>query len=80
LEGLSPTRKPSVPIMEIPTTAGPAAEVTINYEITDEEKRRKFVSVDPHDITQSAIIDDDMMDGMPTAQKAATAVDAQNQA
>ncbi len=50
LEGLSPTNKPSVPILAIPTTAGTAAEVTINYVITDEEKRRKFVCVDPHDI------------------------------
>ncbi|WP_121332749.1 iron-containing alcohol dehydrogenase, partial [Pseudomonas aeruginosa] len=49
LEGLSPTNKPSVPILAIPTTAGTAAEVTINYVITDEEKRRKFVCVDPHD-------------------------------
>ncbi len=73
---LSPTRKPSVPIMAIPTTAGTAAEVTINYVITDEEKRRKFVCVDPHDIPQAAFIDADMMDGMPPALKAATGVDA----
>ncbi|EHC8543065.1 iron-containing alcohol dehydrogenase, partial [Salmonella enterica subsp. enterica serovar Typhimurium] len=76
LEGLSPTRKPSVPIMAITTTAGTAAEVTINYVITDEEKRRKFVCVDPHDIPQAAFIDADMMDGMPPALKAATGVDA----
>jgi lactaldehyde reductase len=76
LEGLSPTRAPSVPIMAIPTTAGTAAEVTINYVITDEEKRRKFVCVDPHDIPQVAFIDADMMDGMPPALKAATGVDA----
>jgi len=76
LEGLSPTRHPSVPIMAIPTTAGTAAEVTINYVITDEEKRRKFVCVDPHDIPQAAFIDADMMDGMPPALKAATGVDA----
>ena len=76
LEGLSPTRKPSVPIMAIPTTAGTAAEVTINYVITDEEKRRKFVCVDPHDIPQVAFIDADMMDGMPPSLKAATGVDA----
>ena len=50
LEGLSPTRQPSVPIFAVPTTAGTAAEVTINYVITDEEQRRKFVCVDPHDI------------------------------
>ncbi|WP_052282111.1 lactaldehyde reductase [Kluyvera genomosp. 1] len=76
LEGLSPTRKPSVPVMAIPTTAGTAAEVTINYVITDEEKRRKFVCVDPHDIPQVAFIDADMMDGMPPSLKAATGVDA----
>ncbi|HCM9653925.1 TPA: lactaldehyde reductase [Enterobacter kobei] len=76
LEGLSPTGKPAVPILAIPTTAGTAAEVTINYVITDEEKRRKFVCIDPHDIPQVAIIDADMMDGMPPALKAATGVDA----
>lgn len=62
--------------MAIPTTAGTAAEVTINYVITDEEKRRKFVCVDPHDIPQVAFIDADMMDGMPPSLKAATGVDA----
>lgn len=76
LEGLSPTTRPSVPILAIPTTAGTAAEVTINYVITDEEQRRKFVCVDPHDIPQVAFIDADMMDGMPPALKAATGVDA----
>ncbi|WP_370547988.1 lactaldehyde reductase [Edwardsiella tarda] len=76
LEGLSPTTRPSVPILAIPTTAGTAAEVTINYVITDEEQRRKFVCVDPHDIPQAAFIDADMMDGMPPALKAATGVDA----
>jgi lactaldehyde reductase len=76
LEGLSPTRSASVPVMAIPTTAGTAAEVTINYVITDEENRRKFVCVDPHDIPQVAFIDADMMDGMPAALKAATGVDA----
>ncbi|HFH2546690.1 TPA: lactaldehyde reductase [Klebsiella aerogenes] len=76
LEGLSPTHSPSVPVMAIPTTAGTAAEVTINYVITDEENRRKFVCVDPHDIPQVAFIDADMMDGMPAALKAATGVDA----
>lgn len=76
LEGLSPTRCPSVPVMAIPTTAGTAAEVTINYVITDEENRRKFVCVDPHDIPQVAFIDAEMMDGMPAALKAATGVDA----
>lgn len=76
LEGLSPTRNPCVPILAVPTTAGTAAEVTINYVITDEENRRKFVCVDPHDIPQVAFIDADMMDGMPPALKAATGVDA----
>ena len=56
LEGLSPTRQPSVPIFAVPTTAGTAAEVTINYVITDEEQRRKFVCVDPHDIPQLSLI------------------------
>ncbi len=74
--GLSPTRQPSVPIFAVPTTAGTAAEVTINYVITDEEQRRKFVCVDPHDIPQVAFIDADMMDAMPPALKAATGVDA----
>ena len=76
LVGLSPTHSPSVPVMAIPTTAGTAAEVTINYVITDEENRRKFVCVDPHDIPQVAFIDADMMAGMPAALKAATGVDA----
>ncbi len=71
LEGLSPTRQPSVPIFAVPTTAGTAAEVTINYVITDEEQRRKFVCVDPHDIPQVAFIDADMMDAMPPARCAA---------
>ena len=76
LEGVAPTHSPSVPILAIPTTAGTAAEVTINYVITDEENRRKFVCVDPHDIPLVAFIDADMMDGMPANLKAATGVDA----
>ncbi|TBL87054.1 lactaldehyde reductase [Hafnia alvei] len=76
LEGVAPTHSPSVPILAIPTTAGTAAEVTINYVITDEENRRKFVCVDPHDIPLVAFIDADMMDGMPGSLKAATGVDA----
>ncbi|PVZ87257.1 lactaldehyde reductase [Serratia sp. S1B] len=76
LEGVAPTQRPSVPILAIPTTAGTAAEVTINYVITDEEKPRKFVCVDPHDIPLVAFIDADMMDSMPAALKAATGVDA----
>ncbi len=76
LEGVADTRKPCVPILAIPTTAGTAAEVTINYVITDEERRRKFVCVDPHAIPAVAFIDADMMDSMPAALKAATGVDA----
>ncbi|EHD22309.1 MULTISPECIES: lactaldehyde reductase [Brenneria] len=76
LEGVAATASPSVPIIAIPTTAGTAAEVTINYVITDEEKRRKFVCVDPHDIPLVAIIDPDMMSSMPASLKAATGVDA----
>ncbi|MBJ9865026.1 MULTISPECIES: lactaldehyde reductase [Citrobacter] len=76
LEGFAATRKPSVPIIAVPTTAGTAAEVTINYVITDEEKRRKFVCIDPHDIPLVSIIDSDMMATMPPALKAATGIDA----
>ncbi|MEH0873535.1 lactaldehyde reductase [Pectobacterium cacticida] len=76
LEGVAATRRPSVPIIAIPTTAGTAAEVTINYVITDEEKRRKFVCVDPHDIPLVAIVDPDMMASMPASLKAATGIDA----
>ena len=76
LEGVANTRRPGVPVIAIPTTAGTAAEVTINYVITDEEKRRKFVCVDPHDIPVVAIIDADMMASMPPPLKAATGIDA----
>ncbi|WP_392553339.1 lactaldehyde reductase [Orbus wheelerorum] len=76
LEGVAPTTKAAVPTIAIPTTSGTAAEVTINYVITDEEKRRKFVCVDPHDIPTVAIIDSDMMASMPASLKAATGVDA----
>ncbi|RKS87797.1 lactaldehyde reductase [Orbus hercynius] len=76
LEGVAPTKKSAVPTIAIPTTAGTAAEVTINYVITDEEKKRKFVCVDPHDIPVVAIIDSDMMTSMPASLKAATGVDA----
>ena len=76
LEGVAPTKKPAVPTIAIPTTAGTAAEVTINYVITDEENKRKFVCVDPHDIPAVAIIDSDMMTSMPASLKAATGVDA----
>lgn len=76
LEGVAPTKHPSVPIIAIPTTAGTAAEVTINYVITDAEKRRKFVCVDVHDIPIIAIIDPEMMDSMPRGLTAATGMDA----
>ncbi len=76
LEGVAPTKKPSVPIIAVPTTAGTAAEVTINYVITDEEKKRKFVCVDVHDIPVVAIVDSDMMSSMPKGLTAATGMDA----
>ena len=76
LEGVAPTRKPSVPIIAVPTTAGTAAEVTINYVITDVEKKRKFVCVDPHDIPVVAVVDPDMMSTMPKGLTAATGMDA----
>ncbi|WP_370674318.1 lactaldehyde reductase [Pleomorphomonas sp. PLEO] len=76
LEGFAPTKKPSVPIIALATTAGTAAEVTINYVITDEEKRRKFVCIDPHDIPLVAIIDSELMATMPKPLKAATGMDA----
>ena len=76
LEGLSPTKNPCVPIIAVATTAGTAAEVTINYVITDVEKKRKFVCVDPHDIPVVAIVDPDMMSSMPAGLTAATGMDA----
>lgn len=76
LEGVAPTKKPSVPIFAVPTTAGTAAEVTINYVITDAEKNRKMVCVDPHDIPIVAFVDPDMMATMPKALTAATGMDA----
>ena len=76
LEGAVQTKNKSVPIIAVPTTAGTAAEVTINYVITDVEKKRKFVCVDPHDIPIVAIVDPDMMSGMPKGLKAATGMDA----
>ena len=65
LEGTAPTKNPCVPIIAVPTTAGTAAEVTINYVITDVERKRKFVCVDPHDMPIIAIVDPDMMATMP---------------
>lgn len=76
LEGVAPTKKPCVPIIAVPTTAGTAAEVTINYVITDVEKKRKFVCVDTHDIPVIAVIDSDMMSSMPKGLTAATGMDA----
>ena len=76
LEGLSPTTRPGVPIIGVPTTAGTASETTINYVITDTAKQRKFVCVDPHDIPVLAIVDPDLMDGMPRSLKVATGLDA----
>ncbi len=76
LEGLAPTKHKSVPVIAIATTAGTAAETTINYVITDEEKRRKFVCVDPHDIPVVAIVDPEMMSSMPKGLTAATGMDA----
>lgn len=76
LEGTADTKNPCVPIIAVPTTAGTAAEVTINYVITDTEKKRKFVCVDPHDIPVIAVIDPEMMSSMPKGLTAATGMDA----
>lgn len=76
LEGVAPTTKKAVPIIAVPTTAGTAAEVTINYVITDAEKSRKMVCVDVHDIPVVAVVDPDMMASMPKGLTAATGMDA----
>ncbi|MGN1135867.1 MAG: lactaldehyde reductase [Oscillospiraceae bacterium] len=76
LEGVADTKNKSVPILAVPTTAGTAAEVTINYVITDVEKNRKMVCVDPHDIPVVAFVDPDMMSSMPKGLTAATGMDA----
>jgi lactaldehyde reductase len=76
LEGVAPTKNPSKPILAVPTTAGTAAEVTINYVITDVEKKRKFVCVDPHDIPVVAFVDPEMMSTMPKSLTAFTGMDA----
>ncbi|MBQ2813090.1 MAG: lactaldehyde reductase [Clostridia bacterium] len=76
LEGVAPTKNPCAPIIAVPTTAGTAAEVTINYVITDVEKKRKFVCVDVHDIPVVAVVDPDMMASMPAGLTAATGMDA----
>ena len=80
LEGTAPTKNRAVFTIAVPTTAGTAAEVTINYVITDPEKNRKFVCVDPHDIPQIAVIDPDMMSTMPKGLTAATGMDAMTHA
>ena len=76
LEGVAPTKNPCVPIIAVPTTAGTAAEVTINYVITDVEKERKFVCVDVHDMPIVAVVDPEMMSSMPKGLTAATGMDA----
>ncbi|MDF2911355.1 MAG: lactaldehyde reductase, partial [Sporolactobacillus laevolacticus] len=76
LEGEPGTRNPSIPIFAVPTTSGTAAEVTINYVITDKANNRKFVCVDPHDIPVAAFVDSDLMMGMPKSLCAATGMDA----
>ena len=76
LEGVAPTKNHAVPTIAVPTTAGTAAEVTINYVITDVEKERKFVCVDEHDIPEYAIVDPEMMSSMPKGLTAATGMDA----
>lgn len=76
LEGTAETKKPCVPIIAVPTTAGTAAEVTINYVLTDVERKRKFVCVDPHDMPIIAVVDPDMMSSMPKSLTAATGMDA----
>ena len=76
LEGLAPTKNKSVPVIAVATTAGTAAEATINYVVTDQVKRRKFVCVDPHDIPVVAVVDPDMMSSMPKGLTAATGMDA----
>lgn len=76
LEGEPGTKHPSIPIFAVPTTSGTAAEVTINYVITDKANNRKFVCVDPHDIPVAAFVDSDLMMGMPKSLCAATGMDA----
>ncbi|MGF2941357.1 lactaldehyde reductase [Enterococcus xiangfangensis] len=76
LEGVADTKNPALPILAVPTTSGTAAEVTINYVITDAKNHRKFVCVDPHDIPVVAFIDSDMMMGMPKGLCASTGMDA----
>ena len=76
LEGVAPTKNPCVPIIAVPTTSGTASEVTINYVITDVEKKRKFVCVDSHDMPVIAVVDPEMMSSMPKGLTASTGMDA----
>ena len=76
LEGVAPTRRKSVPVIALPTTAGTAAEVTINYVITDEENQKKMVCVDPNDIPAIAMVDAELMYTLPRSLTAATGLDA----
>lgn len=76
LEGVADTKNPALPILAVPTTSGTAAEVTINYVITDKANQRKFVCVDPRDIPVAAFVDSDMMMGMPKGLCASTGMDA----
>lgn len=76
LEGVAPTRRKSVPVIALPTTAGTAAEVTINYVITDEENQKKMVCVDPNDIPAIAMVDAELMYTLPHSLTAATGLDA----
>lgn len=80
LEGFPETENPSIPIFAVPTTSGTAAEVTINYVITDKENQRKFASVDPHDIPVASFVDSELMMGMPASLAAATGMDAMTHA
>lgn len=80
LEGVADTKNPCLPILAVPTTSGTAAEVTINYVITDDKNHRKFVCVDPHDIPLVAFVDSDMMMGMPAKLAASTGMDAMTHA
>ena len=76
LDGVSETKNKAIPIIALPTTAGTAAEVTINYVVTDDKQTKKMVCVDVHDIPLVAIIDPDLMDGMPQQLAASTGMDA----
>ena len=80
MEGTASTKKPCVPIVAVPTTAGTAAEFTSNYVITDVERKRRFVCVDPHDIPVIAVVDPEMITSMPKGLIASTGMDAHTHA